>query len=135
MAEGAGQSIFSGDSRERGRTKVKYVKPAVHLIFLTVSLIAAIASGSDAAEGSSERVRLGIDIWAGQGEGEWQISSEEDYAPLGAVKARSRLDWDHIDSIVLVLDCQIKLTSWLAISGRFGRGDIEDGAEIPIPIG
>jgi hypothetical protein len=61
---------------------------------------------------------LRIAAWYSMGRGDWRISF-----PGGG----SLLQWDDIDSLMTLIECEISLTRNIHLSGSYGSGSIDDG--------
>ena len=77
----------------------------------------------EAGETEASIFRIGIQTWFSSGAGEWQIEgySSDDLSFL------SRLDWNDLDSNLLVLKADYQLKPGIRLSGSYGTGDIENG--------
>ncbi|MFC1497159.1 hypothetical protein ACFLS1_01625 [Verrucomicrobiota bacterium] len=103
-------------------------------IIFCVFFVAVSALGVFAEEklpkkkaGITRRLQLGVDAWQTGGSGEWEIRFV-DYMPSGIpVTGRSILEWKKQDSLVWVMNGELKITDWLYLAGRYGSGDIRNG--------
>jgi hypothetical protein len=73
--------------------------------------------------GVTNRIELGADVWFTSGRGAWRESFHSDYFGIN----NSVLEWDHLDSRLLVLRGELFFTPWLSVDGSWAAGDIEDG--------
>ena len=71
--------------------------------------------------------RVGLDYWTTTGEGDWQTAFSVVDPVFGTLSGKSLLEWDDLDSELLVVTADITLSRLFRISGRYGSGSIDGG--------
>ncbi len=104
-------------------------------LFLSALLAVVLALSAAAAEppaciqaklppgGVTNRVQVGADVWFSSGRGEWEETFSSSYFGIN----NSLLEWENLDSRMLVLRGEVFITPWLFVDGSWAAGDIEDG--------
>jgi len=109
---------------------VAYLAPSKSLctaLLLSLCIAVKTSAGDWAHPGTHEpRFRIGVHTWLSHGSGTWQING----ALSPYVDFRSRLDWDDIDSDLLIFEAGFLLGSRVRLQAAYGTGNIEDGRNI-----
>ncbi len=73
--------------------------------------------------------QIGIQTWFSKGAGEWTISFDGLDPIVGLISGKSKLEWEDLDSIVVVLHGEYRFNAIFRMGASIGGGSIDDGRE------